>query len=100
MDSAKKQKIILIIIPLIFIAALYYRKDVCYVENYYLIATFTTILLIISTIKLKYSKQFTRLYLFLIFFLWVLLSFTLYAYLTQFVQHYTPCNWVFRLFFG
>ncbi len=99
MNSAKKQKIILIVIPLIFIASLYCRSDVCYVENYYLIATFTTILLIASAIKLKLNKLFTRLYLSLIFFLWVLLSLTVYAYFTQFVQHYTPCNWVFRLFF-
>jgi Ca2+/H+ antiporter len=97
MNSAKKQKIILIIIPLIFIAGLYYRSDVCYVENYYLIATVTTILLIISCIKLKYSNLFTRLYLLLIFFLWIFLSIITYIYLTQFVQHYRSCNWGFSL---
>jgi Ca2+/H+ antiporter len=97
MKSSKKQQIILLLIPFLFIAFLYYKKDFCFLENYYLIATFTTIILSVITIKLKHSKLFKRFYLFLIFFLWVLLSFFLYAYFTQFVQHYTPCNRLFNL---
>ena len=97
MKSSKKQKIILLLIPFIFIVVLYYSKDICLLENYYLTATLTTILLSMITIKLKHNKFFKRLYLFFILFLWVLLSFFLYAYFTQFVQHYIPCNLLFNL---
>jgi hypothetical protein len=108
MDNTKKAykksiiQLVLILVPVIFTLFFFYDIDTCYIEWYFTLFTFTVIFLLVFNFQMGtknvISKKFKWIYFISLMILWLTISYYTYIILTQFINQYEPCSWVFKVF--